>query len=377
MDCSQNFPLTNREFMQGFNKKISRHRVPLSGNIALTNSCNLRCIHCYLGSQKKCNKYLNPELNADQWKNVIDEITEAGCLFLLITGGEPLLRKDFPAIYSHAKKNGLLVTVFSNGTLVNDTILELFADLPPKAIEITLYGATEQTYERITGISGSYRKCIQGINCLKENNINLRLKTVLLKHNQKEFYAMENLAKKLDLKFRFDASVFPTLEGNKNPMELRVNAKDAIEMEFSDPDRSQQWEEFYLRLCEVPVSDSLYRCGAGHSLFYINPAGYLQPCLMVPYLNYNLLEGDFLTGWNVVMPRLRAKKIDAHHICKQCDKKTLCGYCPGFFNLETGSEKINSQYLCDQGQFRYDKIKKSINKSTEALKGESIGIETR
>ena len=104
MDCSLNFPLSNREYLRNFNKKVSQKRIPLSGHIALTNRCNLGCIHCYLGHQQKNIKHTELELNSSQWKKVIDEITEAGCLFLLLTGGEPLLRKDFQAIYTHAKK---------------------------------------------------------------------------------------------------------------------------------------------------------------------------------------------------------------------------------------------------------------------------------
>ncbi len=363
MECEQTSWLTNEEYLKEFNKKVGRQRVPLSGNIDLTHSCNLRCVHCYIGDQAKVRHNLAKELDTSQWKSIIDEITAAGTLFFLITGGEPLVRKDFQEIYRHAKMNGLLVTVFTNGTLIDEQVLDLFSELPPRTVEITLYGAGSETYEKITGVQGSYRKCISAIEKLKERRINVKLKTMLMSLNRHEFFDMENMAKEYDSKFRFDPALFPTLAGDKSPIDLRLSAADAVEIELSDEVRLQDWKDFYERMGRLPSSDTLYRCGAGHTHFHIDPYGYLQPCMMVTTLKYNLVTGGFLTGWNEVMPRLRDRKTGSGYRCNTCEKRTLCGFCPGFANLENGSEEDYSEYLCEIGQLRYEKINEAIGEN--------------
>ncbi len=360
MDCRHPPWPSNKEYLREFNSRAARQRVPLSGNIELTRCCNLRCVHCYLGEQADNIKNKGKELGTDQWTKLIDEMTEAGCLYLLITGGEPLLRKDFPEIYRRAKIKGLLVTVFTNGTLISDHILDLFDELPPRAVEITLYGASAETYEKITRREGSFNRCIKGINRLIDRKIEVKLKTILMRPNLHEFFDIQTMAREWGIKFRFDAAVFPGLDGNKSPIELRVDAKKAVELEFSDEHRFLEWRDFFQRRQGLPVPDTLYSCGAGQTHFHIDAFGSLRPCLMVTNLEYNLTRGSFITGWEEVMPGLRQRKPNNGFLCQRCDKRTLCGFCPAFFNLEKGREELCSEYLCAVGQVRFEKLNEAL-----------------
>lgn len=356
MDCTQTDWLSNKEYLEHFRKKVAQQRVPLSGSLDLTHRCNLRCVHCYLGDQRSIRKDSKAELSTAQWMSIMDDLREAGCLHLLITGGEPLLRRDFEEIYRHAKSNGFLVTVFTNGTLVTDSILKIFDDLPPRAVEISLYGATPATYERVTGIRGSYAQCLEGIQGLLDRQINLSLKTILMTLNRHEFYDMENKAKEYGVKFRFDAAIFPCFNNDKGPIRLRVTPEEVIEKEFSDTDRSQKWKDYFDRTKGFAVSDTLYNCGAGVTMFHVDPYGNLQPCLMAIGYKYNLLGGDFLTGWHDVMPLMRRKKAGAAYVCNECEKRTLCGFCPAFSRLENSAEDVYSKYLCAVGQLRFQAV---------------------
>lgn len=342
--------------MRQFNKKVVKQRIPLSGSIDLTHRCNLRCVHCYLGDKENIRKNGKKELTTSQWFSIIDQITEAGCLNLLITGGEPLFRKDFAEIYTHARTNGLLVTVFTNGTMITDSILKLFEELPPNTVEISLYGATPATYEKITGIKGTYEKCLKGIYSLLDHGINLKLKTILMTLNRHEFDDMENMAKELGVKYRFDAAIFPCFNGDKTPISLRVSPEEVVEKEFSDDDRSWQWKDFFDRMQGYSVSNTLYNCGTGLTSFYINPYGFLQPCLMVSNLQYDLMKGSFTEGWQDVIPRIRKRKAGAAYACNKCEKMVLCSFCPGFFELECGAEDVISEYLCAMGGLRFQAI---------------------
>jgi len=348
--------LTNKEYLEEFNRKVLRMRLPVSGSFELTSQCNLACVHCYLGPGLHERDRCGNEMKTARILSLLDEITEAGCLRFLITGGEPLIRKDFPEIYRHAKTNGLLVTVFTNGTLITERNVGIFEDLPPHTVEISLYGATAETYEKITRVKGSYERCISGIELLLHRRINVQLKTILMSLNRDEFYAMEQMAEGYGVKFRFDAALFPSFNGDKTPLSLRVHPREAVEKEFSDAERTRHWREYFEKAQRYAITDTLYDCGAGTSSFHIDACGRLSPCLMTSGPKYDLAEGGFPDGWEAVSRAIREKKAGTDFACITCHKKSLCGFCPAFFELENGEEHLHSGYLCAIGENRFKKI---------------------
>lgn len=358
LECTETTWLSNDEYFRHFNTKSAQSRIPLSGSFDLTHRCNFRCVHCYLGDRS--DRMLHEEMSTKHVVSVLDQITEAGCLYFLITGGEPLLRKDFPEIYRHAKEKGLLISIFTNGTLITDNLLDLFHDLPPRVVEISLYGATSATYEKITGVPGSYKKCINGIERLLDYNINVRLKTVLMTVNSHEFFDIETMAKDYGVKFRFDAALFPCFNGNKSPLDLRVSPEDAIEKEFSDEERVSGWKKLFERFKVQSFSENLYSCGAGVTGFHIDPYGTLKPCLMINNITYNLTQGSFLTGWNEAISKIRDKKAGKIFHCNKCEKILFCNGCPSLFALESGQEDVRSEYICKMGNLRFEKIQNGL-----------------
>jgi radical SAM protein with 4Fe4S-binding SPASM domain len=357
MTCADPVSLSNREFLDAFNKKASQLRIPLSGSLDLTHRCNLRCVHCYLGPQAGCWGRQEQEMDTARILEIIDEITGAGCLHLLITGGEPLLRDDFAPVYSHAKKKGLLVTVFTNGTTGIDSVLDLFENLPPRAVEISLYGATASTYDLITGVPGSFDRCMKGISLLLERRIPVRLKTVLMTLNSPDFFAIADLAASLGVEFRFDAAIFPRLNGDRLPLGLRVSPSAAVEREFTNRERAADWKLFFEKTRGLPLSDRLYNCGAGLTGFHIDPYGYLQPCIMANKTRFDLAKGSFMEGWRGTISKIREKVGGKTSSCNHCERRHLCGFCPAFFDLENGSEEECSEYLCSIGHYRLQAIK--------------------
>jgi radical SAM protein with 4Fe4S-binding SPASM domain len=353
MQCTETAWPSTEEYLRQFNAKTEQLRTPLSGSIDLTHACNLRCVHCYIGRQSPGEKLRSQEMSTTKLLSVVDEITDAGCFEIILTGGEPLMRKDFTDIYRHIKLNGILVTVFSNGTLISDRILDLFGELPPQTIEISLYGATEETYEKITGVAGSFRKCISGIERLIERRLPVRLKTVLMTLNNHEFTEIEKTAGRFGVKFRFDPAIFPSFDGDRSPLSLRVSPEEAIDREFSNEKLRNAWREFQEKNRTSRVLDTVYFCGAGVTNFHIDPYGNLRPCVMVTDLTYDLNSGTFLSGWQTVIPRILELKPPAKYPCRQCSFRALCSYCPAFFRLETGLETVRSEYLCAMGKRRF------------------------
>jgi radical SAM protein with 4Fe4S-binding SPASM domain len=362
IQCPQREWLSTEKYLEKFSSKAERLRIPISGSLELTHRCNFNCVHCYLGPQSERLKKEAVEMSTDRILSLLDEITAAGCLNLLITGGEPLIREDFPVIYRHAKKNGLLITLFTNGTLLNGKVLDLFVDLPPLEVEISIYGSTASTYERITRVPGSYERCFQNIERLLEKDIKVNLKTILMTINSHELEEMENIAGKFGVRFRFDAAISPYINGDKTPLKFRVSPEEAIEKEFSDRKRLQSWIKFYEKFKDWTLGNTLYVCGAGVTGFHIDPYGYLQPCMTTLEIRYNITKAEFMSGWKDITQHISNKKTKADFTCRGCEKINLCGYCPDFFRLENSSESLCSDYLCKMGNLRFEYITNNLSK---------------
>lgn len=344
------------EYLRRFARKARRARVPLSGGIAITHRCNLECAHCYLAGSPRGGEKRARELDTARVCSLIDEIADAGCLLLLLTGGEPMLREDFADIYRHAKTRGLLLSVFTNGTLVDRKIARLFSEFPPRSVEVSLYGATADTYEKVSGVRGSFAKCMKGVRLLLDRRIRVKLKSVIMTHNLHELPALEEFARRVGAPFRFDAAIFPRLDGERGPLALRIPPEEAVAREMDGVDRLEKWAAYYARRRDIPETDRLYTCGAGVTHFHVDPYGLLQPCSMTTDFGHGLSGGDFLAAWRDVLPRFREKTAGPSYACNRCETRVLCGLCPAFFRLESGSEMVRSDYLCRMGKLRFRAI---------------------
>ncbi len=334
---------------------FERRRIPASGSLNLTHRCNLRCRHCYLGDERSGAGAR--ELPTDRWLSLLGEIAGAGCLELLISGGEPLLRPDFATIYRRARELGMVVTVFTNGTLVDPSTVGLFRDLPPHAVEVSLYGATEATCERVTGVAGALARCSRGLDLLLGGGIRVTLKTVVLRENVHEIGAMRAIARSLGVPFRVDPALTPTLDGSPAPLASRVSVRDAVREEFADPDDARQWREFFASHGTPPVDGALVSCGAGLATFHVDARGGLLPCLMLRKPRFDLGGGSFLEGWRDVIPRVREAAASPGNPCPCCELRAICGCCPAVSLLETGDAQTPPAYHCELGRERLHAIR--------------------
>jgi len=158
---------SDEEFFAQFTRRAVRQRVPLDASVELTHRCNLRCVHCYLGDQKEIRRHRRDELSTDAVKTLLDELAAAGTLNLTFTGGDPMVRKDFCTLYEYAVRKGFLITVFCDGALITPAVREVFARYRPRKVEVSVYGATRETYERITQVAGSrHRLARESRHCL-------------------------------------------------------------------------------------------------------------------------------------------------------------------------------------------------------------------
>lgn len=336
-------------------KKIEDKRLAFLGTLEVTPYCNLRCVHCYV-------THAIPEgqlLTREEWFRIIDEIADEGCFYLLLTGGEPFLRDDFLDIYTHAKRKGMFITIFTNGTLITPEIAAYLRELPPMQVEISLYGATQETYESITGKTGSFGNCLQGIELLLENNISLRLKTMLMTLNKHEYYDMKKLAINYGLEMRMDGLIHADLNGSQETNNYRVSPEELTDIDVQDPPRR---EAYTLMAKNTPVvsQDLVFTCGAGSGRFHIDAFGKLQMCTIVREPSYDLRQGTFSDGWHRYLNEVRQMKLNSVSPCRTCQYRSTCDVCPGWALLEYGTlEERPIEYLCQITKLRADKLAKA------------------
>jgi radical SAM protein with 4Fe4S-binding SPASM domain len=294
------------------------------------------------------------ELTYAEHCRILDEITEAGCLWLLYTGGEIFVRKDFLNIYTYAKQKGLIITLFTNGTLITPKVADYLAKWSPFSIEITLYGRKKETYEEITGISGSFERCMKGIHLLIERGLPMKLKTMAVKINRHEIWEMKRFTEEdLGLQFRFDPMINPRFDYSQSPLNLRLTPQETVELDLRDPKRMADWKVLAEKSRDpVQWNNELYYCKAGITAFAIDPYGKMGICLLTQTDRYDLRNGNFGDGWKDFLLKIRRRKITRQTKCVRCSIKALCGMCPPSSMLENRDPEEPGDFYCQVAHLR-------------------------
>jgi MoaA/NifB/PqqE/SkfB family radical SAM enzyme len=296
-----------KEFGHQLETKLDGRRFPLSGQWELTCRCNLRCVMCYTDCFNTPDM-LRQELSFHEIVRIMDEIREAGCLELTLTGGEPLARKDFLDIYANAKQKGFLVTVFTNGTLLTEKIADYWTQYPPAMIEISFHGLTKESFERITQGPGSYERCLEGIRLILERHLPLTLKTAGMTVNRDEILEIKQYVDRLGERngtkvwYKFGSDIRPRLDGSEDVFEYQLPERDVTAIEQADPEfRAERFRQDRQMEAHVRRGGSL--CGGGQYKFHIDAYGQLQLCSNNRLRSYDLRRGSFQEGFYKVLPQ--------------------------------------------------------------------------
>jgi radical SAM protein with 4Fe4S-binding SPASM domain len=305
------------------------------------------------------------ELTYDEHCRILDEIVASGCLWLLYTGGEIFARPDFLDIYTYAKKKGLLITLFTNATLITPRIADYLAEWRPFSIEITIYGRTKETYERVTGVKGSYERSMRGIHMLKERGLPLKLKTMAITPNKHEIWDMKRFAEKeLGVEFKFDAMINPRIDPSPTPLAVRLTPEEVVALDLGDPKRMVEWGRFCAQFNGQPQPpehfDELYQCGGGINSFAVDPYGTMSICVLSHQDGYDLRAGSFQEGWKHFLAKVRQKKIRKQTKCLSCEVKAMCGMCPANGELENQDPEEPIDFMCQVAHLRVKALGLSI-----------------
>jgi len=340
--------------------------------LELTARCNLNCRHCYINLPSGDPEAKKKELSFSEIQGIVDEAISLGALWCLITGGEPLLRPDFAEIYLWLKKKGLLVSVFTNATLITEKYLELFKKFPPRDIETTIYGATEETYEKVTRRPGSFRTFLRGLNRLIESGIKVRLKTMALRSNLHELPQIAQFCRERTKDyFRFDPYLHLRCDGNPLRNEEikseRLTPSEIQELDRSDGERFEALQKscerlFKPELCELKCNH-LFHCGTGRGGFHLSYDGKFRLCssLWHPDCIYDLRRGNLSDAWQHFVPQVRDRRSEKREFlekCHTCPIINLCMWCPAHAHLETGELDAHVEYFCEVAHARANALSK-------------------
>lgn len=348
---------TYGEFSRSVHGHYSGKRAPLSVSIEVTRRCPLDCLHCYNNLAMADQEARSRELSKEEHFRLLDDLADLGCLWLLYTGGEIFARKDFLEIYTYAKQKGFLITLFTNGTLITERVADYLQQWPPFAIEITLYGRTKETYEALTGIEGSYERCMRGVILLRDRGLPLKLKTVPTTVNKHEVVAMKDFAEQeLHLDFKFDSLVNPRIDCSQSPLAVRLSPEEVVLLDLHWPKVAAEHREAAQRDLErtspLGQSDTVYSCGGGIDSFALDPYGHMSICVLSHQDTYDIRSGSVKEGWELFLRKVRARERRRISKCVKCRIRSLCSMCPANGELENGDAESPVDFLCEVAHLR-------------------------
>lgn len=294
--------------------KAVKKKVPAQGTFELTPCCNLSCKMCYVRLSKEEQEKQGGLRSAAEWLRIAEEARDQGLLFLLLTGGEPFIRKDLPELVKGLQKLGIVVSLNSNGTLINEKTVEWLKRTPPSRINITLYGFSNETYQQLSGIPDGFDRVMKALTLLKEAGIAVKLNCSVTPLNVQDMPAIIRFATENEYPLQITTYMFPPLRRDENQVghNMRFNPEEAalhlvraqkMQYGIESVERSlRQCEEMVDNTdedCQLELSKEGDKvlCTAGRGSFWITWKGELSACGMIPHQGNDVFETGFSEAW--------------------------------------------------------------------------------
>lgn len=349
--------------------KAGKLRIPLSGTFELSPVCNFSCKMCYVRkTQKEVNESPRKIFTLEDWRRIARDAREAGMLYLLLTGGEPLLWPDFWTLYEELVDMGFLVSINTNGSLIDEAAVARFRKRPPQKINITLYGAGQEGYRKLCGNGGAYDRVDEAIQRLKKAEIPVRINSSLTPDNAADRDGIVDYALRSGSLLTMTTYMFPPVRRDPSmiginerftPEEAAQNMLSAIRRE-----RGEASYEGYLRSvlkgCTEPPGldegcfdplDGKVRCRAGKASFWITWDGWMTPCGMMPEPKVDLREHSFTDAWKTLTDAVSVLCLSG--VCGSCPNAQICHPCAAVAYAETGSVSGIPVYKCKMTREMY------------------------
>ncbi|MFA5976315.1 MAG: radical SAM protein [Elusimicrobiota bacterium] len=284
----------------------------IQATVELTYGCNLRCVHCYNTTHEA-----KQELTTEQVYRLLDEMAAQGCLWIGFTGGEVFTRRDACEIMRYARSLGMVITITTNATLITPALADQMAELDPYLVEISVYGATADSYESVTRIPGSYAHFVEGVDWLKERHIPILLKLVLMTLNEHELEPMKDFARSRQLPYRIGTDIYPRVDGSKEPLMYRLSPARVFEIWRENSGKPMQEAGGSLE-GKCGSAGKLFDCLCGKSNAALTPHGRMNLCVCIHHPSYDVTAGSVEKGWQTLVKFVAAQKPGPAYACSSC-----------------------------------------------------------
>lgn len=335
--------------------RATQNRVPISGAFELTPLCNMNCRMCFIRLSRQQQEAMQPLRTVAQWLDTARQMQEAGTLFLLLTGGEPLLYPGFAELYQELKKMGFVLTINTNGTLIDEKTADLLGADIPRRVNLTLYGASNETYARVCGNPQGFDQAMRGIRLLTERNVPVKINASLIRDNAHEVQKLLDIADELGLFIEMNTYMFPCHRCGREAFaqDVRVTAEEAAQAELEIQKRQVPQDVFAMR-CEYQKMMMEKRgemgdrsleiaCRAGRSSCWVTWQGMLTPCVFMEK-GYSLQDMPLNEAWKRVVADCDAIRLP--NACAGCAHAHVCSVCPARVYWESGSYDEAPAYFC-------------------------------
>ena len=194
--------------IQSLNAKSVQSGLPLNGALELTPLCNLRCNMCYI-HRPECLPSRPALRSLSFWLELAEALRQAGTLVLVVTGGETFLYPQAEPLLEALRAMGFLISLNTNGTLLDERRLDWLAELRPAKVNLSLYGASNETYARLCGCDDGFDRLRAALDGLLERGLNVCLNGTLTRENRGDVPAMAAFASARGLRLNSTAYLFP------------------------------------------------------------------------------------------------------------------------------------------------------------------------
>ena len=331
-------------------------KIPINGSMELLPLCNMRCDMCYVRLSRNEMEEQGSLHSWEEWLNIAREMKEAGTVFLLLTGGEPLLFPDFKKLYLGLRDLGMVLTINTNGTLLNEDWAEFFGQNKPRRINITLYGADDKAYRELCHFPGGFEKTMQAVRLLQKNNVDVKISSVLAKNNQKDMDRIILIGEELDVPVRIDTYMMPAQrernypydkQSRLDPIQAAQNRIMILKKEMGLDTFSQYVDQKIFEVEHILPEEGpgKVRCYAGSSSFTINWQGMMRPCVILSEPSFSVFEHGFAKAWDMI--HTAVSKIETSKKCNACSLRPVCRTCFASALLEEGSYDATPHYMCE------------------------------
>lgn len=309
------------------NFKARETNTPISGSFELTPLCNLDCKMCYvhLNRQQMQGAQL---LDVDTWKHLMKQAVEAGMMYATLTGGECLTYSGFCELFLFLQELGIETKILSNGILLDKAMMEFLKENPPASIQITLYGTSEDSYERVTG-HRVFSKVMKNILLLRDAGLPLVI-AVTPNAYMEDGEEIVQLIHSIGLPLRINSGlVAPREETGRCKMDAGVDQY----IRMVKLQRSLEGKAVF-ESCEEDLLPAVggdgeaefgIKCGAGRSSFCISWDGRIRPCNTFPGISEDVLHIPFTEGWKSINEQVRKFPLPVE--CGGCRYRQKCKQC--------------------------------------------------